>query len=225
MKLYNNNTGKIEELPKMVVLKGVNKYSNKLTESQLNELGYYKITPTSAIDKNYYKEGPISWEIVEGKAVKTVEQVELPLDSVKKRMLKSISDSFKKFSKRPVVDTGLGYSVDGGLDDLQRFQIGADLGIEVVKDVDGNTHDIDTEGYATVINTIKAYGLSLYELKWQREAEVNALTTIDDCKVFEREPYEVEQLVVDRNGDAVLDEDGNEQYETITKYKNKCTEW
>jgi len=225
MKLYNNGTGKIEEVPSMIRVDGINRYSKKMSESQLNQAGYYRVTSSPAIDKKYYKEGPVSWEIVDGKAVKTIEKIELPLDNIKKRMLSSISESFKKFGERPVVDTGLGYKVDGGLADLQRFQIGAELGIEFIKDIDGNTNSIDTDGYAIVIQKIKEYGLAMYQTKWTREAEVQAIDNIEDCIAYEKFPYEVEQLIVDENGDAILDDDGNEQYETVTKYKNKCTEW
>jgi len=221
MKMFNKNTSKVEELPKLINISGVNKYSSKLSQEQLAELGYFKIIKESKPSREYYTSKEVG-KVVDGVYKVTYEVTEKSLDSVKAGLLKVIKESFNKALVRPEVPTSLGYSVDGGLDDLQRFQIGAELDVPIIKDVDGMVHEIDSEGYTTVLSEIKQYGLKLYQLKWSREAEVLALESVVDCILFRKTPYEVEQLVVDNEGEAILDEDGNEQFETVTKYRDNC---
>lgn len=54
MKIYNSNTDKIEVLPKTIEVNGVNKYTHKMTESELNTQGRYKIFIGEKPNERYY---------------------------------------------------------------------------------------------------------------------------------------------------------------------------
>jgi hypothetical protein len=223
MKIFNNNTGKIENLPKLIKINNVNKYSNKLTEEELNSVGYYKIFKSIQPDKRYctFKEiGSVS----DGKYNISYETTPRDVEQVKTTMLKTLSESYGKFMERPNVNTSLGFTVNGGRSDIFNFEDGKLFNLPQVKDISGVWHDVEPEDYDTIVTEIKQNGLDMYSEKWSREQEIMSMTTLDECINFEHFPYTIEVLVTDETGEAILDENGNEQYEIITKYKNKCKE-
>jgi len=219
--MYNEHKDTVEELPVQYTTdEGVLIYPRRLDEQQLNSLGLYSVVMSSKPDSRYYsyvEEG----ELVDNVYTISYVATELPLAEVQARMLQSVTDSFLAQCTRLPVDTGLGFSVDGGLNDLQLFELGKTQGILTVRDVDDNTHTIVLEDYNTIIDKINAKGEVTMQYKWDKKDEVKALATIDECKEYEHYPYDV--LLVDENGDPILDADDNEQY--VTYYKNKCTDW
>jgi len=224
MKMFNETTSKVEELPKLVNVNGVNKYSSKLSQEQLAELGYFKIVKESKPSREYYTSKEVG-EVVDGVYKVTYETTEKPLEQLVKGLLTKVSKSFKEASNRPAIDSGLGFKIDGSLDDMQRFEIGRELEIDVVIDAFGQPHSIELEDYATMILAIKTSGLKLFRQKWSKEAEIKAFESIEDVINYEKFEYEVEQLIVDEDGEAILDDEGNEQFETVTKTRNMCSHW
>ena len=224
MKRYNTTEDKIVTVPSTIKVGGVTKLTNRMSAEELVQAGYLPIKYGSLPNRRYYTTTEVK-EVIGNVYTITYEAVEKSVADVQKLMLKDISESFKAFGKRPVVDTGLGFNVDGGLDDLQRFEIGKELEVGVMMDKDGISHDVSADDYDAVILAIKTYGLKLYQTKWAREAEVKAFSTIAECMTYEKTPYTVSELIVDDNGDAVLDADGNEQYQDVVHYKNQCKEW
>ena len=224
MKRYNTAEDKIVTVPSTIKVGGVTKLTNRMSEEELVGAGYLPVKYGSLPDRRYYTTTEVK-EVIDDVYTISYTPVEKSVDDVQKLMLKDISDSFKAFGKRPVVDTGLGFNVDGGLDDLQRFEIGKELGVKVMVDKEGISHDVSADDYDTVILAIKTYGLTLYQTKWTREAEVKAIDNVADCITYEKIPYTVSELIVDDNGDAVLDPSGNKQYKDVTYYKNQCKEW
>ncbi len=224
MKMYNKNNGKIVELPKTLVVDGVVRYTNKMTEAQLNEVGYYKIARKSKPNKRYYTFVEFG-ELVDNKYVIDYVVTERDVEQVKVEMLKCVSTSFKQVASRPEVVTSLGFSVDGGLNDIQLLEIGREMGVPFITGADGIQHAVEPEDYSTIVLEIKAFGLNLFTKKWNKGKLIKTFTTVDECILFEKESYEVEVPVLDENEDEVLDEDGNVVMETVTKYKNNCTDW
>lgn len=104
---------------------------------------------------------------------------------LKDRLKQKNSQEFKTKIARPRVATGLGFDVDGSYQDLQNFQVGKEFGILEIKDADGNIHSISLEDYDTIITAIKAKGLELYKAKWVAEAEIDALTTMEEIIAWE----------------------------------------
>ncbi len=224
MKRYNTAEDKIVTVPSTIKVGGITKLTNRMSEEELIGAGYLPVKYGSLPDRRYYTTTEVK-EVIDDVYTITYTPVEKSVADVQKLLLKDISDSFKSFGKRPVVDTGLGFNVDGGLDDLQRFEIGKELGITVMMDKDGISHDVSADDYDAVILAIKTYGLTLYQTKWTREVAVKAFDNLADCMTYEKTPYTVSELIVDYNGDAVLDADGNEQYQDVVHYKNQCKEW
>lgn len=104
---------------------------------------------------------------------------------LKDRLKQKNSQEFKNKMQRPRVATGLGFDVDGSYQDLQNFIVGKEFGVLDVKDADGNVHTIAIEDYDTIVNAIKAKGLELYKAKWVAEAEIDALTTMEEIIAWE----------------------------------------
>ena len=64
---------------------------------------------------------------------------------------KVLSRLFKEAAKRPAVDTGLGFSVDGGPLDLMNFEAGRDIGLTTVKSSDNVLHEVTATELDTII--------------------------------------------------------------------------
>ncbi len=93
--------------------------------------------------------------------------------------------TYKKFNGRPIVDTGLGFSVDGGASDLNNFISGKDIGLLIIKDSNNTLQDIRLEDYDTIIKKIRENGFMYMDKKWTLEHEVNISETLDDLKVVQ----------------------------------------
>ena len=99
--------------------------------------------------------------------------------------LVALKQSFEEASKRPRVDTGLGFFVDGGYSDLTNFQIGKELGLLVIKDADNIEHSIAIEDYDTILSAIKTKGLSLIQSNWEFKKLLNSIDLTLDTALIE----------------------------------------
>ena len=84
--------------------------------------------------------------------------------------LSMLKQGFEEVSKRPKVDTGLGFSVDGSHADLQNFKLGQDIGLLSVIDSEGISQAITAEDYATIITAIQVANVALMQTKWNTKA-------------------------------------------------------
>lgn len=84
--------------------------------------------------------------------------------------LVTLKQGFEAASKRPKVDTGLGFSVDGSHADLQNFKLGQDIGLLSVIDSEGISQTITVEDYATIITAIQVANVALMQTKWDTKA-------------------------------------------------------
>ncbi len=216
MKLYNKNTDKIGNIK--VIQDNGTFYVNRLSDKQLNELGYFKVIYESKPSRRYYNFTE-NKELVGNVFTISYTATDKPLKSVKKLMLKDLKESFLSYALRPKVDTGLGFIVDGGRDDIKNFEIGKKYGLEAIKDADGNRHPVTDSDYDTVITAIEQKGMSLYATKWQKEAEINEMGTIDEIVLYEATPYEVQEEITDEVGEPTG------ETRTVTRYKNNTQEW
>ncbi len=89
--------------------------------------------------------------------------------------LSTLKRNFEIVSKRPKVDTGLGFFVDGGPADLQNFKLGQTLGLLSMIDSSGDTQVITIEDYDTVITAIQVANLELMQTKWNAKALLQAV--------------------------------------------------
>lgn len=112
------------------------------------------------------------------------------LEEAKTKAIEECSNVAKALlSGRPAVDTGLGFSVDGGRDDLQNFEGGKVLGLTTIRDVDNATHTITVGDWDTIITAVRTHALQIYQAKWDYEAAVNAATSIEDVESIVK-PFE-----------------------------------
>lgn len=188
MKLYNVNTDAIEDIQILVVKKKGRYYTNKANNKTLNKAGLYKIKYLNEPDFNdpalkytkYNKTQKIVGEFYEIKYI----IVEEDLDKFKTILLEDLSAIAKKIMSRPEVDTGLEYSVDGGLDDLRNFELGQKYDLALIKSVDGEFFDITNEEYNVVIEAVELKRIELLKTKWKKEQEINLIETFEELKEY-----------------------------------------
>jgi len=216
----NNN---VIKRPKSMVTDKVT-YSKEIfnDEEKLNSLGIFRLTEDLIPDRRYY-----SYEESINYSTRNIDRlkVEKPLESIKARILKNISKSFKSVSKRPIVDTGLGFSIDCGIDDIKRLEIGKEMNTSIIVDSDGVPHISSPEMYSTILFKMKARGLELYQQKWSKEEEIRNMDTIKDIMMYERYPIAYESASLDENLKPCLDVNGNPILEKKIKYIDKATIW
>lgn len=220
MKLYNQNKDKIEDLKVIEGPNGETLYVNKLSDEVLNSLGYFRIQYESYPNRRYYKVGNETRQVVGNMYVIGYEAVDRPVEEVKELMFKDLKEAFVGYSTRPRIDTGLGFFVDGSRDDLENFKIGQEFLIPFVKDADGIMRPVTSADYDVIIQKIKETGISGYNMKWTKEEEINAFTTVSECELYENTPYDVEEPVLD---ETTLEPTGESII--VTKYKNNVKEW
>lgn len=217
MELYNKKEDRIESV-RVITNNGI-QYPSRMTEAQLNKIEYYKLKLTNQPNSRYYiyeKSGELIDNIYQVNYIKQAKDIDL----VKQSMIEDLKLTFKEKALRPIIDTGLGYSVDGGREDLENFKVGKEFGFEYVKDSEGEMKPATAENYDTIILEIKKYGILLYQKKWEKEEEIENLQTVDDCILYEKTPYQKEIEIFDKE---TLEPTG--ETEIATLYKNNVKEW
>lgn len=214
MRLYNGteiiNTQTIQNNGALV-------YVDKLSDAELLNIGYYRVAYLSKPDARYYSYTEVA-ELIDGIYTISYTPIEKPLDSVKAAMKDDLKVTFIKLGLKPIVDTGLGFSVDGGRANLQDFESGLAMGVLSVRGSDNLMHEVTVEQMQGIINTIRANGLSLYQTKWEKEAQIDALEDVEACKLYEATPYEYTLT----EADVMM---GGEVGDVVTRYKNNVMEW
>lgn len=220
MVLFDSNLGKVRDVE---VVKGVSKetmYVDRMTETHLNALGYFKVEFKPKPNSRYYVFSE-SKSIVNGKFVVDYDTVEKPLDEVVKLMLFDLKQAHDKYSVRPRVWVeSLGYFVDGSRHDKENFEVGRDLALPQIKDADNDWHDATLDDYEAILFAIKVNGVMLWDRKNQIESEIKALPDVTACEAYEKHPVPVMVDVLD----PVTLEPTGQQVEDI-QYKNKVKEW
>lgn len=110
----------------------------------------------------------VDWQIVD----KTDAELVQVLENMRKDKLKSLSDYFKSISERPIIDTGYGFSVQAGYNDLASFQVGVDLGLLEIRAADNAMYSVTKEQFEDVLLQIKQNGARLMSIKWATEDEI-----------------------------------------------------
>ncbi len=86
--------------------------------------------------------------------------------------LMELSSYFSVISQRPIIDTGYGFSVQAGFNDLASFQVGVDLGLLEIRAADNTMHSVTKEQFENVLLQIKQNGARLMNIKWTIEDEI-----------------------------------------------------
>ena len=165
MRLYNSNTSKIEEVGAILeTLDGI-MYVDKLSETQLNELGYFRVEYGVLPNRRYYSSEEVG-VVVGDKYVISYNAIDKPLADTKELLLKSLHDRKEEIlASRPHVDTTLGFFVDGGYRDIINLRGLKDIGATFCIDIDGNPHPIANQSdWDIIINKVTTHGLGVYEI-------------------------------------------------------------
>lgn len=226
--MYNQTKDKIETLPiQLIVVNGTTVLTSSLTEAGLNVEGYYKVEYGSRPNRRYYTYAES--KLLVGNIYKvTYVAIDRPLREVKDSLLASLKDTkIIKQDGRPAVNTGLGFSVDGGYRDLQNLEAAKSLGLLFVLDTEGAQHDILASEWDLIINAVKLNGLGIIQANQTKKIAIEALLSINECILYEATPYTVQELQWENIEKTIpLLDVNNVQIElTVTKYKNNCTEW
>lgn len=220
MKLYNQNTDKIENL-KVIPTAEANYIADKLSDAELNALGYYKLSIASTPDRRYYtytKSGLVVGTVYEVTYIAT----ERPLYDVQTRMLDKLRSVYEYLGERPKIDTGLGYYVYGGRDDIEELVDAKDNAETTILDADDNIQNVTGVSYTAIATAIKAHRAMLRNRAKFKVSEIKAFTTIEQCINYEHEPYDytVTQEDVDNDIDGTLT-----LGQIITRYRDNITDW
>lgn len=118
----------------------------------------------------------------------TVYDIELQdktLDEHKVDKKNTIKQAFINESIKPIVNTGLGFSVDGGYQNKTDFETGKKYSFPQVRASDNTMHNVTLADYDTIISAIEMNGISLYQKKWQLEAQIDACTAVAEVEVIQ----------------------------------------
>lgn len=169
--------GKVIGLDTVVKIVGrLPKEVRGLSKEELEKEGWYEVVEINPIvPPNEVVVGAKPIVVFDGEKV-LVENKTVPKSKEYgvEEKLKELRNLFEQVSKRPVVDTGLGFSVDGSQTDLKNFEVGRKHGLTQVKGSDNLIYDVQPEDLDTIIEAIELNGLALYGKKWAKEAEIQA---------------------------------------------------
>jgi len=130
--------------------------------------------------------GPvITWDAENLVANKVWGVVDISLDELKAIKKGQLDQVFNTVAERPVVDTGLGFEVNGGYQDLADFTVGEDLGITIIRAVDNSMNDVTEIQFKSIILAIKMNGLTLKQNKWALADSITAATTIEELDLVD----------------------------------------
>jgi len=177
--MYNKTENKVMKVPKVINANGANRYTSKMSIEKLNSLGWYEVEKGIKPDAKFYTNKEQA-ELIDNIYVIEYKAIEKSVEDLQNTLKSKISNKYKKEMIRPLVDTGLGYFIDGGRDDLESFKIGKKRGFTFIKDANGINHNADTNTYDTCIKTIEDKGIELMQSKWADEASVDDLTIFDE---------------------------------------------
>jgi hypothetical protein len=220
MKLYNQNIGIVG---KYTIINTVNGtlYVNKLTDEQLNSYGYYKVEYGSMPNRRYYITTQTRG-VVGSKFVIGYTATERPLDEVKKAMFKDLFERGEQKENEAIVDTGLGFKVEGNNRALQAYTLGAKKGITRVRDENFMPHDVTVPEVNQILTDIEDNLVAIFNIKEAKFDEIYGLPTVADCILYEATPedYIVTQEDVDNDIEGTLIVG-----QVIVRHKNKVKEW
>ena len=217
----DTTTDEIIRQPKPLVIDGVWDANAFKDNAKLATVGIKPYREVQ-VDSKYYWQGALTKVDNGTEVVGTYEAIPRDIEALKEAMKSKVSIAFKALANKPRVDTGLGYYVDGGRDNLGDFEVGKEYNLPQVKDADGNFHAINAGDYDTIIGAIKSNGLALYQEKWAKEAEIDALTTLDAIIAYEATPYTLTTLVKHTDPDTGVVTYGPET-EVSVVHKDMCT--
>ena len=124
-----------------------------------------------------YSDG--SWAVVD-----TV-VVERHIISLKLKIKAAVKVKYDEIAENAVADTGLGFTVDAKHNDIINFGIGKKYYLPQAKAANNTLHNVDQDGYDTIIAAIEINGIRLLGAKWAHETAIDSLTTVKEVMDYD----------------------------------------
>lgn len=214
MELYSEANG-LQNL-KVIKHSGGSSYPDKISEADLNTIGYYKVFRDDADLKHRYYDYTPSEELIDNVYTISYTQSDKPVDKVKALMYKDLEDVYEAKGIAPVVDTELGYYVRGSRNDLDSFERGNNRGRLDIRDATGMKRTVSGAEFAQIITKVEDNGEAIFDAKWAIFDTFMAFTEVAECVAYENEPNGTYTAQDELDGLGVEGE---------SKYKNNVKEW
>jgi len=166
-------------------------------DTVMNDRGWYLLNPSS--EPNYdpitQNKPQLSYAFdIDTLTVNKIYTIkEKTLNEVKDTKLTEVKTELLKKQTNPIVDTGLGYSVDGARENLDDFSRNLEymkrnnIADDTVRDSDNNYQLNQTQdNFQTIIDAIFNNGKAILGWKWQTEETIKN-STIDELKLLKVE--------------------------------------
>ena len=232
--MWITNSGDIIKSPKQIEVGGITYPRQVFMDKELLTTLGIKPYREVKVDDRYYWQGTLTKVDNGTEVVGTYEAIPRDIEALKEVMKSDLKSTFANKRLRPQVEVTIGldtFFVDGSRDDILNFEDGKLLGVTQIKDADGNFHAVTSADYDTIISAQKANGLALYNTKWTKEQEIDALATLDAIKLYEATPYVYTYTQADVDEATYIDELGNTVLplfvvgETEDRLRNNVKEW
>lgn len=112
------------------------------------------------------------------------EEIEVSLDQAKEAKKAHLCELFRAKNLRPKIDTGLGFDVDGGKEDLINLEVVKDLKIRQIKLANNEFQTLKEGDIDKIISIVKLAGAKRYKEKWEWEAKIDAAKTITELEAI-----------------------------------------
>ncbi len=168
---------------------------NPVSDDILIKEGYFPVdyeTNKPEYDTFYQKIRPKhgfqDWEITKDRVIVAYEIIEKTLDEKKEELKRKVKEWFIEKLRTGKVNSSLGFTSDARryaeYNDKDNLKSLIDLGKYPIlwKDADGNDQKLSESDAKILLQEMIEYGLSLYQQKWQKEAQINACNSMEELK-------------------------------------------
>ena len=179
---------------------------NKIVRRVIKPRSYNNVSfGVNATEENYIKAGlyilveegtPLKYQIVDNetldidgnyaKVIKTFKDIKI--EEAINIAIQEAKTKYLSESKRPIVKTSVGYSMDGGYEDINNLKMTYDTMEDntIIRDAYNKVYnDISKETLGTIIRDLVNYQNSLLENKWNLEEKINNSSNVDELRELE----------------------------------------
>lgn len=151
-------------------------YDLNSSNAYYEELDSDRIPTVFSLDMYSYNDG--TFTLVDN------EEYAEKLNTIFKPIKKAeIKEAFILNSQNVIVDTGLGFSVNGTYSNKVDFETGKKHNIPAVRAADNLFYDVTQADYDVIINAIEVSGMALFQKKWELEKLIDAATTYEELSL------------------------------------------
>jgi hypothetical protein len=106
------------------------------------------------------------------------------LNQIKAEVKQLIKGKYDDLADGVTTDTSLGFDVEASHNDIINFEIGKEFHLPAVRASDDTMHLVKNSDYDVIDSAIKINGIRLKGAKWNHQAAVDSLTTIEEVRKY-----------------------------------------